>query len=49
VIITNTGFNIEVAKLQVFDGIAEKVLGFSTVCKLFIRMRMRNNIVKEQI
>jgi len=45
----NIGLNIEVAKLQTFDRTVSKVLGFLTVCKLFIRMRMRKMVVKEQI
>jgi len=48
---TKSNINIKVAKLQVFDRTAGKVLEFLTVCKLFIsiRMRMRDDSVKEQI
>ena len=45
----NTKSSIEVAKLQAFDKTAGKILGFLTVCKLFIRMRMRGDSVKKQI
>ena len=45
----NTGSNAEVAKLQVFDRVSEKVLGFITIYKLFLRMRMRDDSVEEQI
>ena len=45
----NTKSNIEVAKLQAFDKTAGKILGFLTVCKLFIRIRMRGDSVKKQI
>jgi len=38
-----------VAKLQVFDGMAGKVSEFITVCKLFLRMRIRGDAVEEQI
>jgi len=36
-----------VAKLQIFDGPAGKVSGFLTICRLFIRIRMREMIVEE--
>ena len=39
----------EVVKLQVFDGISSKVSGFVTVCRLYIRMKMREAAVEEQI
>ena len=45
----NTELSIEVAKLQVFDRSVEKVLGFLMACKLFIRVKMRENVVEDQI
>jgi len=40
---------VEVARLQEFDGSSGKVAGFITVCKLYIHMKMREVAVKEQI
>jgi len=45
----NTRSNIEMAKLQTFDRAIEKVLGFLIAYKLFIRIRMREIVVKKQI
>ena len=39
----------KVARLQVFDGALSKVLGFVIAYKLYIRMKMRGVMVKEQI
>ena len=39
----------EVAKLQIFDGTMTRVAGFIIVCKLYIRMRMREEMVEGQI
>ncbi len=39
--------NTEIARLQVFDGTPSKVLGFVTICRLYIRMRMREAVVEE--
>ena len=41
--------NTEVVWPQMFDGTSAKVSGFVTVCKLYIRMKMRRVTVEEQI
>lgn len=43
----NIKSNVEVAKPQIFDGAASKVLESLIACKLFIRMRMRKVAVEE--
>ena len=43
------GGEAEVAKLQIFDGMTARVAGFITACKLYIRMRMREETVEGQI
>ena len=43
---TSTSSILEVIKPQVFDG---KVLEFVTVYKLFLRIRIREDAVKEKI
>ena len=45
----NTGSNVKVAKLQTFNGKAEKVSGFLMAYRLYIRTRMRDAVVEEQI
>jgi len=49
VLLVVQGVSIEVAKPQVFDGASERVLGFVTACKLYIRMRIRRVVVNKQI
>ena len=39
----------EVVRLQVFDGTSSKVSGFVIVCRLYIRMKMREIVVEKQI
>jgi len=46
---SNTGSNIEVAKPPVFNGEVGRVEGFITVYRLYLRMRIREAIVEEQI
>jgi len=46
---SNTGSNIEVAKPPVFTGKAERVRGFITACRLYLKMKMREATVEEQI
>ena len=39
----------KVAKLQTFDRTSSKVSGFLEACRLYIRMRLREALVEEQI
>ena len=45
----NTRSNVKVAKLQMFNKNTSKVSGFLIVCKLYIRMRIRDITVEKQI
>jgi len=45
----NTELNVEVVKLQTFNMAANKILGFLIVYRLYIRVRMRDAAVEEQI
>ena len=46
---SNTGSHMEVARPAIFNGEAERVGGFITVCRLYIRMKLRGNTVEEQV
>jgi len=43
------GGGAKVAKPQIFDGITSKMAGFISACKLYIRMRLREEPVEEQV
>ena len=44
-----TGPKVEVAMPAIFNGEAGKVGGFITVCRLFLRMKLRGATVEEQV
>ena len=45
----NGGSHMEVAKPAIFNGEAERVGGFITACRLYIKMKLRGNMVEEQV
>ena len=46
---SNTGPHMEVAKPAIFNRKAEKVEGFVITCRLYLRMKMREATVEEQV
>jgi len=46
---SNMGPHMEVAKPAIFNGEAGKVGGFVTTCRLYLRMKMREATVEEQV
>jgi len=46
---TGGGGATEVTKPQIFDGTSLKVAGFILVCKLYIKMKLREESVEGQV
>ena len=46
---SNMGSHVEVAKPAIFNGEAGKVGGFVMACRLYLRMKMRESLVEEQV
>jgi len=46
---SNIGSHVEVAKPAIFNGEIRKVGGFVTACRLYLRMKMREATVEEQV
>jgi len=46
---SNIGFNIKVAKPLMFDRKASKVVGFIIAYRIYLRMRIREVLVEEQV
>ena len=46
---SNMGSHMEVAKPAIFNGEAGKMGGFVTACRLYLRMKMREATVEEQV
>ena len=43
------GKEVKVMKPQIFNGMLSKVAGFITACKLYIRMKLREEPVEGQV
>jgi len=46
---SNIGLHIEVAKPAIFNGEAGKVGEFVIACRLYLRMKMKETTVEEQV
>ena len=46
---SNMGSHLEMVKPAIFNGEAGKVGGFITACRLFLRMKLREVAVEEQV
>jgi len=46
---SNMGSHVEVAKPAIFNGETGKVGGFVTACRLYLKMKMREATVEEQV
>ena len=46
---SNMGSHMEVAKPAIFNGEAEKVEGFVIACRLYLRMKIKETTVEEQV
>jgi len=46
---SNLGSHMEVAKPAIFNGEAGRVEGFVTACRLYLRMKIREVMVEEQV
>jgi len=46
---SNMGSQMEVAKPAIFNGEAGRVGGFVITCRLYLRMKMREATVEEQV
>jgi len=46
-VVSGIGISTEVAEPQLFDRIVEKVLEFVVACKLFIRIKMKGEVVEK--
>ena len=46
---SNMGPHVEMAKPAIFNGEAGKVGGFVTTCRLYLRMKMKEAMVEEQV
>jgi len=46
---SNMGPHMEMAKPAIFNGEAENVGGFVTACRLYLRMKMKEAMVEEQV